>query len=220
MANHKNGTNYNCNNCGAVFYLIRCRVEKSKNHFCSRKCKGLFTSRNRIKIYPKVIGTCFYCKGDIIAKNAGYVKSYRKYCSHSCATAYRNKITPKTQGQIDYARRLGFKQKGITRSVVTRQRMSIGQSGKRHWNWQGGKTPETVKERNSFKVKFWRQNIFKRDNYTCQSCFVRGSYLEAHHIKSWSQYPELRYELTNGVTLCRTCHEKTDNYGGKSIKNK
>ena len=36
-----------------------------------------------------------------------------------------------------------------------------------------------------------------------------GGDLEAHHIKSWTTCPDLRYETTNGLTLCLGCHRKT-----------
>jgi len=32
--------------------------------------------------------------------------------------------------------------------------------------------------------------------------------LEAHHILPWSQYPELRYETKNGITLCHYHHPR------------
>jgi hypothetical protein len=55
----------------------------------------------------------------------------------------------------------------------------------------------------------WRKAVFKRDAYACQACGVSGAkkYLEAHHIKSWANFPTLRYEVANGITLCRIpCH--------------
>lgn len=59
------------------------------------------------------------------------------------------------------------------------------------------------------KYKEWRSKVFERDNWTCQTCGKRGVYLEPHHIKGWAKYPELRYEVENGVALCIECHKLT-----------
>lgn len=64
----------------------------------------------------------------------------------------------------------------------------------------------------------WRSFIFERDSWTCQTCHKRGVYLEAHHIKSWAHFQDLRYDTNNGVTLCRDCHALTDNYRGKNVQ--
>lgn len=64
-------------------------------------------------------------------------------------------------------------------------------------------------ERYSKKAEDWRREVFMRDNYICQCCKKRGGYLEADHIKPWAFFPEIRYELSNGRTLCRKCHDKT-----------
>ena len=83
------------------------------------------------------------------------------------------------------------------------------------WNYSG-KTPESKRIRNSKEYQLWRKAIFERDDYTCVWCGVRGCYLEADHIKSFSLFPELRFAIDNGRTLCRECHKKTDNYGWKA----
>jgi hypothetical protein len=56
----------------------------------------------------------------------------------------------------------------------------------------------------------WRQQIYKRDKYTCQECgYSERGKLDAHHIHSKGEYPELAYEIDNGITLCKICHQKT-----------
>ena len=61
------------------------------------------------------------------------------------------------------------------------------------------------------EYKEWRMKVFLRDNFTCQFCGIRGNqiggYLEAHHNKSWTKYPELRFKVENGITLCKECHK-------------
>lgn len=60
--------------------------------------------------------------------------------------------------------------------------------------------------RRSSLYQNWRNNVFNRDNYTCQHCCKKGSYLQAHHLKSYSKYPSDRFKIENGITLCRECH--------------
>lgn len=56
------------------------------------------------------------------------------------------------------------------------------------------------------KQKVWRETIFKRDDYTCQHCGVRGGRLNAHHLDGYNWCVERRFDITNGVTLCKDCH--------------
>lgn len=71
----------------------------------------------------------------------------------------------------------------------------------------GLSTPNEKARRNK-KFKKWRELVYNRDNYTCQSCGIRGGKLNAHHIKSFAGYIDLRYNLSNGITLCESCHKK------------
>ena len=62
------------------------------------------------------------------------------------------------------------------------------------------------------QYKKWRKLVFQRDNYTCALCGIQGGQkgkgIVAHHIKKWSQFPDLRFHIDNGITLCRTpCHD-------------
>ena len=51
--------------------------------------------------------------------------------------------------------------------------------------------------------------VFEKDAFTCQMCFKIGGTLQADHIKPWAFFPELRYDLSNGRTLCVPCHKTT-----------
>jgi len=62
---------------------------------------------------------------------------------------------------------------------------------------------------NSKEYKQWRLAIYKRDNFCCKmpGCKKRGmKCIQAHHIRRWANFPELRFELSNGITLCKYHH--------------
>lgn len=56
------------------------------------------------------------------------------------------------------------------------------------------------------EYKEWRGSVFKRDGYTCRECGVTGGTLNAHHIKKFKDFPDDRYLVENGLTLCVPCH--------------
>jgi len=101
---------------------------------------------------------------------------------------------------------------GKKMSVEIRKKLSESHKGEKSSFWRGGITPKNTKIRNSIEMSLWREAVFLRDSYTCQKCGVRGGKLHSHHIKSFAQYPELRFAINNGQTLCRECHKKTNNY--------
>lgn len=96
--------------------------------------------------------------------------------------------------------------------ITAEQRIALSEArkgkmiGVTHWNWKGGSSYIGQKFRKKIEYAQWRSDVFKRDNWTCQTCGKRGDKIEAHHIKSFTNYPELRLDINNGVTLCKECH--------------
>lgn len=81
--------------------------------------------------------------------------------------------------------------------------------GKKNPAWKGGITSKNKLIRHSIEFNILRKSIFERDNWTCQSCGKRGGiYLHAHHILSFAKFPQLRFAINNGITLCKKCHKK------------
>ena len=60
---------------------------------------------------------------------------------------------------------------------------------------------------NDPKYKKWRQAVYRRDGYRCQfpECGI-SERINAHHIKTWADWPALRFVLQNGITLCGRHH--------------
>ena len=73
--------------------------------------------------------------------------------------------------------------------------------------WRGGKMRERNEVRKLPEYKQWRKAVFARDDWTCQECGIKNVYLHAHHVFSFADFPELRLEVWNGVTLCEACHQ-------------
>jgi hypothetical protein len=79
--------------------------------------------------------------------------------------------------------------------------------GSRNPNWKGGITPINGQVRGSPEYKQWSKAVLERDNFTCQMCGKRGGNLNADHIQSFAQHPDLRFDISNGRTLCVPCHK-------------
>lgn len=120
--------------------------------------------------------------------------------------------------------------KGVQKSHMKGKKVSedirIKTSGANHYNWKGGCGSLNMRIRKCYEYRQWVQDIFKRDEYTCQECGIKGGKLNAHHIKQFAliikenkittlEEALLCYELwdyDNGQTLCINCHKKTDSY--------
>jgi len=178
-----------CSSCGNPYLTL----SNKQSDFCSNSCshmgnapwnkgkKGVQVAWNKDKECPQLSG-----------ENNG---NYNKHPSEEA----RRKMSELRKGKVlseEHKRNISESLKGKY-------------IGEKNWNWKGGVTPKRTKIWNSLNYKNWRESVFKRDEYTCQACSKRGGSLQAHHIKRFVDYPELRFDKDNGITLCKECHNIT-----------
>ena len=106
----------------------------------------------------------------------------------------------KERSEATSMQKYGFKH--YTQTIEHRETCS----GENSPLWKGGISSENNKIRGSFEYKQWRIKVFERDNYTCQVCGKRGGKLNAHHLESYADSPELRLNIDNGATVCLEHH--------------
>lgn len=173
-----------CQRCGKCFSCSPSHAIYRKN--CSGKCANNGITRNT--------GRTHFKKG-LVPWNTG--KTY-KSPEHSVRMKQLWRAGKFDSRKIDYK--------------LVAMKISATQHGIELERWEKFSVPFNKRVRKSKEGVVWRNAVFKRDNYTCMECGTRGSYLEAHHIKSFAKYPELRFNIDNGITYCLGCHQKNDIY--------
>lgn len=105
--------------------------------------------------------------------------------------------------------------RGKLHSEETKRHLSNYWKGKRkgqeHPRWVDNRNllAKASEKRNDTSHHEWARNVKMRDKWKCKienkNCSGR---LEAHHILTWREFPELRYQLNNGITLCHAHHPR------------
>lgn len=158
-------------------------------------------------LYVKI---CLICKGEYQKPRLRKLKSWAasKYCGRACfGKAMIGRTNKSRTGQPlsqEHKDKMSLTKKGKKNSYIT---------GEKHYKWIKDRTKlkRTSKqgERRTSAYFFWRKSVWNRDNWKCriadENCKGR---LEAHHILGWVVYPELRYEINNGITLCHAHHPR------------
>ena len=117
-------------------------------------------------------------------------------------------------------RKIGLKNSGRKFSDEYKKKLSEARKGDKSNFWKGGISSNINLSRGSLEHRIWHKAVFERDKYTCVLCGYKSNGgkpadIHADHIKSFTHYPELRFDINNGRTLCKKCHYSTENWGGK-----
>lgn len=194
-------------------------VQWAKSRFCSRQCRG--ESIKGIKTGPKLeirIGVNLPCKqcGKMFYVAPWEINAKRRFCSQSCS--YKGRVLKGAfeKGHPDLVPKEARGHSTETRRKISETQRNNPRRGADSHNWKGG-TYKTERQAamGRWEYQEWRRSVFERDNFTCQSCQERGGALQADHVKPWSRFPDLRYDVSNGRTMCVECHRLTPTWGAK-----
>lgn len=180
-----------------------------------RSNKGTFLKRSVPPEHKQGCG-CFRCTG------ISFMKGRKQTSTH------RVKNVESHKGQVPWNKGIPSSEKSkeknrvahLGKSSPNKGKKFLQYSGDKHPNWKGGATPKNRKIRNSLEYALWRNVVFDRDGYTCQECGVKNEKglgksvrLEVHHIESFVNNLKKRFDIDNGITLCKDCHRQTDSFG-------
>jgi hypothetical protein len=199
-----------CKVCSEKF---RYYSSRSTGQFCTHACSNV----GRRKGGPKRTGRMFPCTecGKEFWQYASCKDRTR--CSIQCANKFKSALFQSDPSKLANLRRAStFRD---TSSQAFRERMS--HQAKRAYSegrlkpkrgelspwWKGGVSSINKRLRETAEYKTWRLSVFTRDDFQCYLCSSSKD-LQAHHIKEFSKYPDLRFEVSNGVTLCHEHHEQ------------
>lgn len=137
-----------------------------------------------------MIKHCIICKKEINVPK--YLEKRKKFCSKKClysATKERMKGNTYWEKTIATQFKKGHK--------------FLGKYGNQSPNWKGG-------SKGSKTWIKWANSVKNRDDWTCQHCGYFGGtnskQIVAHHKVHYNIAPELKFNVQNGITLCRNCH--------------
>jgi hypothetical protein len=167
-----------------------------------------------------LVKSCLVCGEPFFALKQFVDKGRKVFCSPPCGQIGKNHSAPKGEESKIFGKPRPDMKKRMTGSSnpmygIGNKHPMYGRRGplspayrEKNINWKGGVSPLREKIRRSPEYEEWRKAVFERDHYTCQECGKMGGSLHAHHKKSFADYPELRFDISNGLTLCRECHYK------------
>ena len=184
-------TERECQTCKKIYEY---RPGWSGRKFCSPEC---YYESKKAKTF-----ICLVCGKEAVCRNG------RKVCSPECAKVYYSKKITRSClvcGK-EFQTWPSVHKYCCSKECSVTNRKDFTEKAKNP-NWRGGITPVVRKQRNSDEYKSWRNEVFKRDNFTCAMCHKVGWILHAHHIKPFSKYKQLRFDVKNGITLCEPCHK-------------
>jgi len=192
---------------------IACSEETKKKISLSKMGKSYLKGTKRsMDAWNKGKYEMHKCKGCNVM-----VRKWETYCSYECYNRNKPEAVKLQKKCVecgkDFEIGLSNKKQICCSEKCGRSYAGKSRMGKNHFNWQGGLTLINYPIRQAImatrEYKLWRKSVYERDSYQCQICgSSKSGTLHANHIKRFIDNSELRLNISNGITLCKNCHEK------------
>lgn len=237
----------NCEICGVEFKTLPSIIAKGKGKLCSRECANKYMAVNKIN-NKGIIKNCKTCGKEMyVVPSYDRIFCSRKCSSVSAPYEITNEIRQKMReshlGKPSHKRngkwyecptcgKKTYAPPSNIKSKTGRRFCSQTCSGKglpdrfvksrgctRGRRKENPKTDESKIVRKRIEYIEWRNDVFKRDDWNCQKCNKKGGKLHPHHILNFASHPEVRFDVSNGITFCILHHKEFHRLYGKVRNN-
>lgn len=153
--------------------------------------------------------TCTHCGTVDRRKKYQLDKHDENFCSPECYHEYVSEnnegrmITCHVCGEKEYKQPSHLEYSSSGKYFCSRQCKGQHYSGENNPMWKDKDYSDFTK---TPAGRAWRQAVIERDAGICQDCGSEPQTPHTHHIKPKSEFPELKTDVDNGVTLCEDCH--------------
>lgn len=230
----KNNPNYNrvlyeCDGCGDEILVIPSRMKEQRYIFCSNECYkeniGKFFQGEDNPNYNRGKFVCEQC-GEKFERIRSANRGNHVFCSRECYEEHHRKKGRSKEVELNcpicnksvkvWESKLKYTKDVYCSKECARKGYGIKYSGENSPSYNPNMTNEDrIIQRKTNEYYLWRKSVYEKDNYTCQCCGDdKGGNLNAHHLVNYMENEELRTDIDNGITLCKTCHKTFhDTYG-------
>ena len=185
---------------GIDIYCKECRhINSTKKHIC-KNCGQIYENTHKHSEYcpnclrehgnynyNQTLVECSYCKKPFKVPNYKLSTNKEHFCCRECYGKWRSKNCTGENNNMYGVHRFGESNPNYNPNLTEEDRESY---------------------RNNYKITKWREEVFTRDNYTCQvTGDNKGGNLVAHHLNGYNKYKELRFEVDNGITITEKVHK-------------
>jgi hypothetical protein len=159
-----------------------------------------------LTVASKIERNCERCGRPFLARKRAVAAGDGRFCGLACSSAATRRLAERVattceQCGASFGRKASeVRRRKLGKSFCSPACWYAYAQMENHPMWDGGQH-----ERMCPQGKRWRRAVMRRDGYACKLCGATER-LQVHHIRKFAAYPESRWDVANGLTLCVECH--------------